>query len=81
MRTMGVRVIRVQYVVIASQIPRLDVLKILEGELVEGKCFEEGHECTCGAGEMWQQMKKQMEGTLGQKTVADLVGAKEVADE
>lgn len=51
----------------------LDVLKILEGELVEGKCFEEGHECTCGAGEMWQEMRKQMEATIGKKTVADLV--------
>ena len=51
----------------------LDVLKILEGELVEGKCFEEGHECSCGAGEMWQEMKKQMEATIGKKTVADLV--------
>ena len=57
----------------AGEIKLLDVLKILEGELIEGKCFEEGHECTCGAGEMWQQMKKQMEATLGKKTVADLV--------
>jgi len=56
-----------------SQIKLLDVLKILEGELVEGKCFEEGHECTCGAGEMWQEMKEQMEETIGKKTVADLV--------
>ena len=56
-----------------DKIKLLDVLKILEGELVEGKCFEEGHECTCGAGEMWQQMKEQMEATLGKKTVADLV--------
>src|SRR3989344_9445936 len=52
------------------RIKLLDVLKTLEGELVEGKCFEEGHECTCGAGEMWQQMKEQMEATLGKKTVA-----------
>ena len=51
----------------------LDVLRILEGELIEGKCFEEGHECICGAGPMWADMKKQMEKTLGQKTVADLV--------
>lgn len=57
----------------AKQIKLLDVLKILEGELIEGKCFEEGHECTCGAGEMWQEMKKQMEATMGAKTVADLV--------
>lgn len=57
----------------ASQIKLLDVLKILDGELVEGKCFEEGHECTCGAGEMWADMKKQMEKAIGKKTVADLV--------
>ncbi len=57
----------------ASQIKILDVLKVLDGELVEGKCFEEGHECTCGAGDMWQEMKKQMEATIGTKTVADLV--------
>ena len=65
----------------AGEIKLLDVLKILEGELVEGKCFEEGHECTCGAGEMWQQMKKQMEATLGKKTVADLIVSKGVDDE
>ena len=65
----------------AGEIKLLDVLKVLEGELIEGKCFEEGHECTCGAGEMWQQMKKQMEATLGKKTVADLVGAKGVDGE
>jgi len=57
----------------ADQIKLLDVLKILEGELLEGKCFEEGHECTCGAGEMWLEMKRQMEATIGTKTVADLV--------
>ncbi|MBI2594293.1 Rrf2 family transcriptional regulator [Candidatus Curtissbacteria bacterium] len=57
----------------ANEIKLLDVLKILDGELVEGKCFEEGHECTCGAGEMWVEMKKQMEETIGKKTVADLV--------
>ncbi|OGD89200.1 hypothetical protein A3D81_01850 [Candidatus Curtissbacteria bacterium RIFCSPHIGHO2_02_FULL_40_17] len=57
----------------ARDIKLLDVLKILEGELLEGKCFEEGHQCTCGAGEMWQEMKRQMEATMGEKTVADLV--------
>ena len=57
----------------AGEIKLLDVLKILEGELLEGKCFEEGHECTCGAGDMWQEMKKQMEASIGKKTVADLV--------
>ncbi|OGD94513.1 hypothetical protein A3F02_00500 [Candidatus Curtissbacteria bacterium RIFCSPHIGHO2_12_FULL_38_9b] len=56
----------------ANQIRILDVLKVLEGELVEGKCFEEGHECTCGAGEMWQEMKMEMEKSIGKKTVADL---------
>src|SRR3990167_9973580 len=57
----------------ADKIRILDVLKVLEGKLVEGKCFEDDHECTCGAGEMWQEMKKQMEKTIGKKTVADLV--------
>src|SRR3989344_1928706 len=37
----------------ANKIRILDVLKVLDGELVEGKCFEDDHECTCGAGEMW----------------------------
>src|SRR3989344_5465407 len=60
----------------AKQIKILDVLKILDGELVEGKCFEEGHECTCGAGEMWNEMREQMEATIGKKTVADLVKSK-----
>ena len=57
----------------AEQIKLLDVLKVLDGELVEGKCFEDDHECTCGAGEMWKEMKEQMEETIGKKTVADLV--------
>ena len=57
----------------ATKIKILDVLKVLDGELVEGKCFGDDHECTCGAGEMWQEMKKQMEETIGKKTVADLV--------
>ena len=57
----------------ADQIKILDVLKVLDGELVEGKCFEDDHECTCGAGEMWAEMKSQMEKTIGKKTVADLV--------
>ena len=57
----------------ADEIKLLDVLKVLDGELVEGKCFEDDHECTCGAGEMWTEMKKQMEETIGKKTVADLV--------
>ena len=57
----------------ADKIKLLDVLKVLDGELVEGKCFEDDHECTCGAGEMWAEMKEQMEKTIGKKTVADLV--------
>ena len=60
----------------ASQIKILDVLKVLDGELVEGKCFEDDHECTCGAGEMWNEMKAQMEETIGKKSVADLVVAR-----
>lgn len=55
------------------EIKILDVLKILEGELVEGKCFEDEHECKCGAKDMWLDVKKQMEETIGKKTVADLV--------
>lgn len=57
----------------AEKIKILDVLKVLDGELVEGKCFEDEHECTCGAKDMWQEMKEQMEATIGKKTVADLV--------
>ena len=56
-----------------AEIKLLDVLKVLEGELVEGKCFEDDHECACGARDMWVDMKKQMEETIGRKTVADLV--------
>jgi len=57
----------------ADKIRILDVLKVLEGKLVEGKCFEDEHECKCGARDMWVEMKKQMEETIGKKTVADLV--------
>src|SRR3989344_9052573 len=60
----------------ADEIKLLDVLKVLDGELVKGECFEEGHECSCGAGEMWADMKMQMEETIGKKTVADLVVTK-----
>lgn len=56
-----------------ADIRLLDVLQVLDGELVEGKCFEEGHECSCGAGDIWADMKVQMEKTIGKKTVADLV--------
>lgn len=56
-----------------SQIKLMDVLKVLDGELVEGKCFEDDHECVCGAGEMWKDLKQQISETIGSKTVADLV--------
>ncbi|MBI2327049.1 Rrf2 family transcriptional regulator [Candidatus Curtissbacteria bacterium] len=56
----------------ADEIKLLDVLKILDGEIVEGKCFEDDHECVCGAGDMWEDVKKQLEETIGRKTVADL---------
>ncbi|MDO8486771.1 MAG: Rrf2 family transcriptional regulator [Candidatus Curtissbacteria bacterium] len=55
-----------------NEIKLLDVLKLLDGELVEGKCFEDDHECNCGAGDMWKDVKKQLEATIGKKTVADL---------
>ncbi len=57
----------------AEEIRLLDVLKLLDGELVVGECFEDDHECTCGAGDMWKDVKKQLEETIGKKTVADLV--------
>lgn len=56
-----------------KDIKLLDVLKTLDGELVAGKCFEDEHECVCGAGEMWKEMREQIEQTIGSKTVADLV--------
>lgn len=58
----------------AKHIKILDVLKTLDGELVAGDCFEDDHECHCGGKEMWQDMKKQLEETIGKKTVADLAG-------
>ena len=57
-----------------EQIRILDVLKTLDGELVVGECFDEDHECHCGGKDMWREMKKQMEESIGRKTVADLVG-------
>ena len=51
----------------------LDVLKVLEGDLVEGKCFEHGHKCVCGAKNIWMDIKKQIYKTLAKKTLADLV--------
>lgn len=56
-----------------KEVSLLSVLGILEGGLVGGKCFEDDHECKCGAKEMWMEMKAQMEETIGKKTVADLV--------
>lgn len=57
----------------ANEIRILDVLTVLDGGLVKGECFEDDHECNCGAKDMWMDMKKQMEETIGRKTVADLV--------
>lgn len=57
-----------------QEIKLLDVLKLLDGGLFVGECFEDDHECTCGAGKMWKDVKKQLEETIGTKTVADLVG-------
>lgn len=57
----------------ASKIKILDILTVLDGGLVKGDCFEDDHECICGGKEMWGEMKKQMEETIGRKTVADLV--------
>lgn len=57
----------------AKQIKILDVLMALDGGLVKGDCFEDDHECECGAKEMWMEMKEQMEATIGKKTIADLV--------
>jgi len=57
----------------AGDIKVLDVLTALDGALVKGDCFEDGHECKCGAKGMWGDMKAQMEEVIGRKTVADLV--------
>jgi len=56
-----------------TDIKVLEILEVLDGELVQGECFEEDHECVCGAGAMWTEMREQMEETIGKKTVADLV--------
>ncbi|HSX19000.1 MAG TPA: Rrf2 family transcriptional regulator [Candidatus Saccharimonadales bacterium] len=58
----------------AGDIKILDVLKTLDGELVISDCLEDDHECNCGGKDMFTLMKKQMEETIGKKTVADLVG-------
>ncbi|MEK7095661.1 MAG: Rrf2 family transcriptional regulator, partial [Patescibacteria group bacterium] len=59
----------------ATDIKILDVLKVLDGELVKGECFDSDHECMCGARDMWGEMREQMEVTMGKKTVADLVSS------
>lgn len=56
-----------------TEIKLIDVLKVLDGDLMEGRCFEGDHECVCGAKDMFAEMKEQLEATLGAKTVADLV--------
>ena len=58
----------------ADEIKLLDVLKTLDGDLFMGECFEPDHECVCGAGDMFADMREQLEATIGKKTVADLVG-------
>lgn len=57
----------------ANEINILEVLTVLDGGLVKGKCFEDDHECVCGAKDIWSDMKEQMEAMIGRKTVADLV--------
>lgn len=57
----------------ADKIKLLEVLKVLDKDLFSGECFEDDHECLCGAKEMWMSLRKEMEETLGKKTVADLV--------
>lgn len=59
-----------------KKIKVLDILMVLDGGLVKGECFEDDHECECGAKDMWMEMKAQMEATIGKKTVADLVAGK-----
>ncbi|MEK9146772.1 MAG: Rrf2 family transcriptional regulator [Patescibacteria group bacterium] len=56
-----------------KKINLLEVLKVLEGDLLVGECFEENHECVCGAEGMFAEMREQIEATIGRKTVADLV--------
>lgn len=56
-----------------QKINLLEVLKVLEGDLLVGECFEENHECVCGAEGIFSEMREQIEATIGKKTVADLV--------
>lgn len=64
----------------SKDIKVLDVLTALDGGLVKGECFEDDHECLCGAKDMWGDMKAQMEETIGRKTVADLVYSRSTID-
>ena len=57
-----------------NEIKIMDVLEILEGRFFEGRCFEEEGRCICGAGKIWREIKNQVTATIGQKSVADLVG-------
>ena len=57
-----------------NKIKLSQVLKILEGDLVEGKCFEKGHKCSCGADKVWQQLQREIYTTVASKTVADIAG-------
>ncbi len=54
------------------------VLKILEGDLVEGKCFEKGHKCSCGADKVWQQLEREIYATVASKTVADIAKGRKI---
>lgn len=56
-----------------KKIKILDVLKVLDGDIVAGECFDDDHECHCGGKGMWMQMRDEMSELLGKKTVADLV--------
>lgn len=62
----------------ANKIKLSEVLEILEGDLVEGKCFEKGHKCSCGADKIWQQLQKEMYATVASKTVADIAGGRKI---
>jgi Rrf2 family protein len=54
------------------EIKLTEVLRILDGDVVSGGCFEEGHECICGAKDMWGDVQKGILSVLRGKTVADL---------
>jgi len=56
-----------------QEIKLIDILKILEGEFFEGKCFRDEDKCVCGAKGIWKEIKDQMQAMLSDKTIADLV--------